>query len=300
MISNKEMGDYMKVGEIVRDIRLSKKLKSKNVYHDILTRPAASRFERGLSDTTTDKLFKILANLNISLDEFYFIYNDHKPDIDHYFMSAYSRSFNLNDLNRLKELKMCTERDYNITHQIKYLHYSILCDLTISYISKEPANPKSLSILKKYLLDCEEWTYYELVLFTNSLDFFPEELISLLYKRTRKKLEVFSHLRKYSNEVFALLSNILVVFINKNDPTNCTFFYNELKNSISETNNKMYEKVMADFFKELVITINTKEMNEQNIRKIISLVTSLDMPIKTIQCQSLVQTVKANNQIHIL
>lgn len=285
----------MKVGETVRDIRLSKKLQSKNVYHDILTRPAASRFERGLSDTTTDKLFKILANLNISLDEFYFIYNDYKPDIDHYFMSEYSRSFNLNDLRRLKELKICTEEEYILTHQIKQLHYSTLCDLTISYISKKPVNSKSLNILKNYLLGCEEWTYYELVLFTNSLDFFPEELILLLYKRTRKKLEDFSHLRKYSNEVFALISNILVVFINKNDANNCIFFYNELINSISETNNKMYEKVMTSFFKELIITINTQKMNDKNIEKIISLVTSLDMPLKKIQCQLLAQTVKVNN-----
>ena len=141
-----------------------------------------------------------------------------------------------------------------------------------------------------------KWYTYKIVgVFTNSLDFFPEELVLLLYKRTRKKLEDFSHLRKYSNEVFALLSNILVVFIHKNDLPNCIFFYNELKNSISETNNKMYEKVMTRFFKELVITIETKELNNQNIEKIISLITSLDMPLKTIQCQSLVQVVKDNN-----
>ena len=77
------------------------------------------------------------------------------------------------------------------------------------------------------------------------------------------------------------------------------FFYNELKNSISETNNKMYEKVMTRFFKELVITIETKELNNQNIEKIISLITSLDMPLKTIQCQSLVQVVKDNNQLPV-
>lgn len=52
---------------------------------------------------------------------------------------------------------------------------------------------------------------------------------------------------------------------------------------------------MASFFKDFVITIETKELNNQNIEKIISLITSLDMPLKTIQCQSLVQVVKDNN-----
>lgn len=57
----------------------------------------------------------------------------------------------------------------------------------------------------------------------------------------------------------------------------------------------MYEKVMTRFFKDFVITIETKELNNQNIEKIISLITSLDMPLKTIQWQSLVQVVKDNN-----
>lgn len=177
----------MKTGIVVRYIRLSKKLKSKNVYTNILSRPAVSRFENGLSDTTTEKLFQILTNLNISLDEFYFIYNDYKVENDSDFFNNYSQAFYLNNLARLNELKVITEQKYRLTNQVKQLHYSVLCDLTASYISNLPINMENLKVLNTYLLECEEWTYYELVLFTNSLDFFPEELILLLYKRTKKK-----------------------------------------------------------------------------------------------------------------
>lgn len=287
----------MKVGEVVRNIRLSKKLKSKNVYYGILTRPASSRFERGLSDTTTEKLFKILANLNISLDEFYFIYNDYKMDSSISFMDEYSQSFYLNDLEALEKLRHDTELKYKLTNQTKQLHYSVLCDLTISYLTDGQYNLESLNILKQYLLECEEWGYYELVLFTNSLDFFSVELIWVLYKRTKKKLEKFSKLRRYSNEVFSLVTNILVVFISKNDIDKCSFFCNELKDSISETNNKMYEKVMINFFEELIIGMKIKKINFKKIEETVSLISKLDMPLKTVQCQSLVQMVKSNNQI---
>ncbi|UDE94485.1 helix-turn-helix domain-containing protein [Carnobacterium viridans] len=270
----------MKTGIVVRYIRLSKKLKSKNVYTNILSRPAVSRFENGLSDTTTEKLFQILTNLNISLDEFYFIYNDYKVENDSDFFNNYSQAFYLNNLARLNELKVITEQKYRLTNQVKQLHYSVLCDLTASYISNLPINMENLKVLNTYLLECEEWTYYELVLFTNSLDFFPEELILLLYKRTKKKLEDFSQLKKYNNEVFSLLSNILVVFITKNDTEKCIYFYNELKKSVSETNNKMYEKTMLTFFKELIGIMKSRKLNSQNIEKIISLFTYLDMPLK--------------------
>lgn len=192
----------MEVGKTIKYIRLSKKMKSKNVYTNILSRPAISKFEKGLSDTSTEKLFKILANLNISLDEFYFIYNSHNIENDSDFFNEYSHAFYLSDLKRLNHLKMINDQKYQLTNQIKQLHYSALCDLTISYISNNQINRESFNILKLYLLECEEWTYYELVLFTNSLDFFPEDLILLLYKRTKKKLEDFSQLRKYNNEVF--------------------------------------------------------------------------------------------------
>lgn len=287
----------METGIVVRSIRLSKKLKSKNVYHNILSRPAVSRFEKGLSDTTSKKLFEILNNLNVSLDEFYLIYSNSKIEDNYNFLSQYSKYFYLNDVDNLKKLKNITEQKYVFTNQIKFLHYSVLADLTISYVLNNKPNLKSLKILKEYLFNCDEWTYYELVLFTNSLDFFSEELLLLLYKKTKIKLEHFSLLRKYNNEVFSLLSNILVVFIKKDDVKMSIFFYEELKNSVSETTNTMYEKTMMIFFKELINIMNSKNYNELNIEKILSLFSYLEMPLKKIQCHSLVETVKNNNQI---
>lgn len=251
-----------------------------------------------MSDTTTEKLFKIISNLNVSLDEFYFIYDKYnKTKNDYDFYNEYSQAFYLNDLESLRKLKSIANEKYKSTNKVKHLHYLSLTDLTISYILKEKNNVESLKILKNYLLECDEWTYYELVLFTNSLDIFSEELLLLLHKRAKEKLKDFTQLRKYSNEVFSLLTNILVVFITKNDIEKSTYFYNELKLSLSETNNRMYEKVMLSFFKELIGIIDTKKSNTQSIEGIIALFDYLDMPVKKNQCVHLYKIVKNNNQI---
>ena len=49
------------------------------------------------------------------------------------------------------------------------------------------------------------------------------------------------------------------------------FFYEELKNSVFETTNTMYEKTMMIFLKELINIMKSKNYNERNIEKIISL-----------------------------
>ena len=65
----------MQIGEVIGAIRKNKNLKSKDVYKGILSRPAISRFEKGNSDTTADKFLQILDNLNLSLEEFHFLYD---------------------------------------------------------------------------------------------------------------------------------------------------------------------------------------------------------------------------------
>lgn len=90
----------MKIGKIIRNIRISKNLKSKNIYAGILSRPAISRFEKGISDTTTEKLFNILDNLNISLEEFHFIYNDYQIKEGYMFWEEYAQAFYTNDIKK--------------------------------------------------------------------------------------------------------------------------------------------------------------------------------------------------------
>lgn len=145
-ISNENIrSDFIEVGKIIKHLRVSKKLKSSNVYTGILSRPAVSRFEKGLSDTTSEKFFKILDNLNVSLDEFYFIYNDYVQEDTLFFLRRYTNFFNKNDLEGLHNLQILVLQKYNLSGKIKYLHYSTLCSLTISSVSNSPTNTEDLT-----------------------------------------------------------------------------------------------------------------------------------------------------------
>ncbi|WP_236696828.1 helix-turn-helix domain-containing protein [Pediococcus stilesii] len=62
-----------KIGLTVHEIRINKGLTQKEVYAGIVSRSFANRFEKGLNDISASKLFSILDNLAVSLDEFRFI-----------------------------------------------------------------------------------------------------------------------------------------------------------------------------------------------------------------------------------
>ena len=81
----------------------------------------------------------------------------------------------------------------------------------------------------------------------------------------------------------------------KNDIEKSSFFYNELLNSTSETNNKMYEKTMIIFLNYLLQIMKTKRESTNEVEKIISIFNFLNMPLKAKQCSLLHETVKSNN-----
>lgn len=285
----------MKTGEVIKHIRTSKSLKSKDVYNDILSRPVISKFENGISDTTTTKFFQILQNLNVTLDEFYHIYNDFSENTDSKFLADYTKAFYSTNRGILKKLYDDVKKKYELTHQTKYLHYAILVELTLEDPKNNINSDKSLEILKRYLLNCEDWTYYEIVLFTNLLDYFSLEVINIFYKRVKKKLAYYNKTKKYRNELFSLITNILVLHIEDNNIASCKFFYSELVACSSQTSNLMYEKTMILFFKELLILMEKSTYDPDNVNRIVDIFDFLGMEFKKKQCIELIQLVIENN-----
>ena len=95
----------MKTGEVIRYLRVSKNIKANVLYFNILSRPAILKFEKGISDTTTEKLFLILNRLNVTLEEFYYIYNMKIENEDNRFLRTYFESFNSADINKLIDMR---------------------------------------------------------------------------------------------------------------------------------------------------------------------------------------------------
>ena len=284
----------MKIGEVIGAIRKNKNLKLKDVYKGILSRPAISRFEKGHSDTTTDKFFQILDNLNLSLEEFHFLYDGNKANTDAMMISAYSEAYYAKDIPKLAVLEEEVKNRFEETSKIKYLHHASIVHLLRCNLSELPFPHKELAVIKDYLFQCETWNYYELVLFTNSLDFFPEEVLDAVYTKAKEKMTEFNQLKRYKNELFSLISNILVLQLEKNNLEKSLLYYADLEKTLSTSDNRMYEHAMLLFFKELIAVMQHKEDTEK-LTAILQTFKLLDMERIGNQCAGLLEIVRKNN-----
>jgi len=90
-----------KIGPTVREIRKIKGLTSLEVYSGIISKSFASRFENGINEIGSEKLFMVLNNLSMSADEFRFIQNDYhqskSQELRHQLDAAY-------DVHNLQEM----------------------------------------------------------------------------------------------------------------------------------------------------------------------------------------------------
>ena len=115
-----------------------------------------------------------------------------------------------------------------------------------------------------------------------------------VYARAKEKMTEFNQMKRYKNELFSLISNILVLQLEKNDLEKSLFYYADLEKTVSASDNKMYEHTMLLFFKELIAIMQQQE-DAQKLTDIIRTFKLLDMDRIANQCVGLLKTVRNNN-----
>lgn len=280
----------MSIGETIKTIRTAKKITSKILYKDILSRPAIARFERGLSDTSATKLFIILERLNITLEEFEKIRND-EENKDFLYTVEYIEAFYLKDVVRLRELAELANNDYKKTSNFKYQHYRATINLLIDDIQNTNLYSDEVNILQSYLVTCESWGYYEIQLFSNSLSFYSDELIEIVYKRAKDTLVDFQDMKRYKNEIALLIFNILEKKVSNGDIKSAIFFINELEKLESNVIDNMYLQSMIKFFTGIVLYMSGDLSKKREVEKVIEFIGFLEMDYKEEQCRILYEKV---------
>lgn len=286
----------LSIGETIKTIRTAKKITSKSLYNNILSRPSIARFERGLSDTSATKLFIILERLNITLEEFEKIRND-VENKDFLYTVEYIEAFYRKDIVRLRELAELANKDYKKTSNFKYLHYRATINLLIDDIQKTKLYRDEVKILQSYLVTCETWGYYEIKLFSNSLNFYSDELIEIVYKRVKQTLMEFQVIKRYKNEIAILIFNILEKKVSNGDIKAAVFYINELEKIKSMVIDNMYLQSMIKFFTGIVLLMSGDLRKQREIEKIIEFLGFLDLNYKEEQCRILYEKVLKDSNL---
>ena len=215
-----------KLGITLRKVRKGKQISLCSVADEHLSKSQISRFERGESEISCIRLINILDKLHITLDEFLVLHNEDYTNAElfanlvQYIRKQYS-SQNIKNIAAL----LSDSSHYTLNSFEKTMIKSILHTMDSSII---PSN-KELLQLTDYLFKVEKWGYYEITLLGNCVRTINYNSYFLLTKEMLNNY-IYSSLNKTNKQIVTQLAiNCLILSVDKEEFSNCTYLITEIK-----------------------------------------------------------------------
>lgn len=248
-------------GEVFRKMRIEKKMTIVTVAKEILSISQLSKFERGESDLSISKFGQILERINVTVEEFEFLSSNYKNSSLKQLVIDIKQAYTERDSKKLlaladKELKKW-ELSGNKNSQYNYIMISIMND-ELKELKK--TQTCEVELLIDYLFSIEDWTYYEIVLFGNSISAMPIQTIIVLSEELFYKTKTFHTNDKHLKLVLRILLNASLICLLSDETAKSLHFQTYISELIhSET--YLYEKNLLMFSHGLYL-LKTNQISE--------------------------------------
>lgn len=266
----------MKIGTLIQRIRKSKSLTQEQVANAMMiTRPYLAKIENNHHQISSEKLTYILDFCNVNYDEFFFMKNDFKvSDKTH----AYAEVIDMyieNDFESIQKLKETAQQTFLETQDIYYRHLGLLCECIELKFDVEKIPQAYREELTEYLMNINEWSYYELVLFNNFLYLFPEETAMILSENLVARALKYKGLRSDYEAISMLLFNLINISIKIKDYQKTDIFLMVSKELYSEQN-RFFEQTMIKYYTGLRMVLDGDKAGIELSRKALNIFKLLD------------------------
>lgn len=228
------------VGSTLRKIRKGKQITLSAVADKHLSKSQISRFERGESEISCIRLINILDKLNISLDEFLILHDKDYTKTESFvnLVQYIRKQYSSKNIDNIKSLLSVTS-SFNLNSYETTMIKSILYTLDIDVAPSD----EELLQLTDYLFNVEKWGYYEIILLGNCVRTINYNSYFLLTKEMIKNY-IYSSLNKTNKRLVTQLAiNCLIISIDKNKFSDCTYLISEIENLLNNELN-FYEQTV--------------------------------------------------------
>lgn len=222
------------------------------------------RITNGQSDMTVTCFFKILEQLNVSLEEFLFIKNNFKIERFKTLFTDVRESFIEQDVDKLLVLKEKSTLIYKETNLERYQHIALVIKLLINRLKKEEYDSFAKEYLQDYLVNLNMFTHYDLVLYTNTFFAFSKELNEAISTRILDNAKKYEQLKSFESDTVKVLSNMIFYEIELNDFKKVKEYLGYMK-QVELSEHLIIEKILQKFFMgiDCLLTENIKQGKEQ-------------------------------------
>ncbi|MFX3619191.1 MAG: helix-turn-helix domain-containing protein [Sporolactobacillus sp.] len=266
------------LGEVIRQIRHSKKYTQKYISGNEMSRTTYAKIEAGRMQPTVGKFMHILEMLDMSYDEFRFIQNMYvlsgKEEIIHDFFQI-STNVECSSLTNLKSKcqKYLSIYGDNIVEDI----LSVACALILIQTENnyEKAYPYAEKIWER-LSKLDNWYSTELKLINNIFFFFPLDTGISIVKRALRETEHFAYIKGNKSLRPAYLINLTLLLLNNKQFDEAEIYANQ---AIDEcTSEKRYDLISIAYARKGIALVNSgkKKQGMLALKKSLEICNALD------------------------
>ncbi|AGU72947.1 Rgg family transcriptional regulator [Streptococcus constellatus subsp. pharyngis] len=229
-----------KLGITLRKIRNGKQISLCSLADEHLSKSQISRFERGESEISCIRLINILDKLHITLDEFLILHDEDYANSETFanLVQYIRKQYSSQNINNIAYLLSDTSI-YTLNSFEKTMVKSILHTMDSTIIPSD----EELLQLTDYLFKVEKWGYYEIILFGNCVRTLSYNSYFLLTKEMLNNY-IYSSLNKTNKRIVTQLAiNCLILSIDKEEFSNCSYLIGEIKTLLNNELN-FYEQTV--------------------------------------------------------
>ena len=245
-------------GKIISNIRIAKGVPIGKLISGIYGRTAYRNFVMNRTGTSVDNFMKLLAKLHVSYTEFKYIANGFETDYEQRFVIDLQKAIAQGNLERLDSLLQRTLNYCAIYEDDeKYRHLACITQLTIVKMKGDRLDENASQLVTNYLIRCETWTHYELMMFNNAMFAFSLDQIRMFREKVIHNLEKYQNLRVYGSESFRVLINMLMVFIESQSYRDIRIMMG-LINNYQLNEDMLFEETLRLYFTGILDLINQR------------------------------------------
>ncbi|WP_052254956.1 helix-turn-helix domain-containing protein [Salinicoccus sp. YB14-2] len=231
------------IGMLIREFRQSRNLTMKEVCDTDLSVAQLSKFERGVSEITINKLLVILDKLNITIEEFFHAEQEFELSEFEQLIVKMKEHYIKNDADRLLELRNEQLKKYKKSN-IKFFELNAIM---LSALLKDLTNDKSKAPemeekLIDHLLEVDIWCHYEIVLFANSISLFNTNTLVTLTNEMINNTKYYQEIKKHRVITIQTLINVILTLLENGETDQSKIFQNKLTELLEMDQYMLYER----------------------------------------------------------
>ncbi|MDS1306718.1 helix-turn-helix domain-containing protein [Streptococcus suis] len=265
-------------GKTLKFIREGKGKSLAEVAKGHISTSQLSRFENGESNITVSKLFGVLAEMNVDVDEFVYASQDFKKDELTRILEQLKQSIYIRDVVTIKKIlseqlakaERDSRREFHRLNAILIAYKLRNLDKTI-VVSKEDT-----AFLTDYLFRVENWSYYEILLFANTIDKLGHQTMMLFCRELIHRTQFYREMKQHRLVVSQVLLSAYLVSVQTKELVDAIFLEKTIEGLLFDET-EIFERILFKFGKAFYDYQNTGTSNAiLEMRKCIGLLRAVD------------------------